>query len=57
MVPQPEDVFTVTSVVMDEYGREFVIRGIPYGLDPETGRLSHLSGGVIGIDDPAGWEY
>ncbi len=57
VVPQPEDVFTVTSVVTDEYGREFVIRGIPYGLDPETGRLSHLSGGMIGIDDPDGWEY
>ena len=57
VVPQAEDVFTITSVVTDEYGREFVIRGIPFGMDAELGELTPLSGGVVGVDDPANWEY
>lgn len=57
VVPQAEDVFTITFVVTDEYGREFVIRGIPYGIDPESGELRTVSGGVVGVDTPTGWEY
>lgn len=57
IVPLEEDVFTITSVVTDEYGREFIIRGIPYGIDLESGELMTVSGGVVGIDDPANWEY
>lgn len=57
VVPQPEDVFTVNSVVTDEYDREFVVRGVPFGMDAELGELTPLSGGVVGVDDPANWEY
>lgn len=57
VVPDEGDVFTVSAVVTDEYGREFVIRGVPYGMDPEGGGLSTLSGGVVGIDDTTDWEY
>lgn len=57
VVPGEGDVFTVTSVVTDEYDREFVIRGIPYGMDQESGELRTLSGGAVGIDRPDGWEY
>lgn len=57
VVPLAEDVFTITSVVTDEYGREFIIRGIPYGIDLESGELMTVSGGVVGVDDPANWEY
>lgn len=57
IVPDEGDVFTVSAVVTDEYGREFVIRGAPYGMDPESGELRTISGGVVGIDGPANWEY
>lgn len=57
VVPDEGDAFTVSAVVTDEYGREFVIRGVPYGMDPEGGGLSTLSGGVVGIDDTTDWEY
>lgn len=57
VVPRPEDVFTVNSVVTDEYDREVVVRGIPFGMDAELGELTPLSGGVVGVDDPANWEY
>lgn len=57
VVPRPEDVFTVNSVVTDEYDREVVVRGVPFGMDAELGELTPLSGGVVGVDDPANWEY
>lgn len=57
VVPRSEDVFTVNSVVTDEYDREFVVRGVPFGMDAELGELTPLSGGVVGVDDPANWEY
>lgn len=57
VIPEADDVFTVNSIVTDEYDREFVIRGVPYGMDPEGVELRTLSGGVVGVDDPANWEY
>lgn len=57
VIPEADDVFTVNSIVTDEYDREFVIRGAPYGMDPEGVELRTLSGGVVGVDDPANWEY
>lgn len=53
VTPQAGDVFTVSAVIVDEYGREFVVRGIPYGMNPEFGEMTSVDGGWVGWDDPA----
>ena len=57
VVPEEGDVFQLCTVAEDEYGREFVCRGLPYVLHQEWGELIHADGGEIGLDDPANWEY
>ncbi len=55
--PEEEDVFTISIVVTDEYGREFVFAGVPYSIKSDWGQLITADGGSIGPTDPAGWEY
>lgn len=57
VVPEAGDIFTVSAVIVDEYGREFVVRGVPYTMNDEFKELVHADGGWIGVDDPANWEY
>ena len=55
--PEAGDVFTVSAVVTDEYGREFVFAGLPYSVKADWGELITADGGAVGLTDPAGWEY
>lgn len=57
VVPEAGDIFTVSAVIVDEYDREFVVRGVPYTMNDEFRELVHADGGWIGVDDPANWEY
>lgn len=57
VVPEAGDIFTVSTVIVDEYDREFVVRGVPYTMNDEFKELVHADGGWIGVDDPANWEY
>lgn len=57
VAPEEGDEFRLCTVAEDEFGREFVCRGLPYTLDREWGGLRHADGGEIGLDDPANWEY
>ena len=57
VMPEPEDVFTITAVVLDEYDRGFVYTGIPHSLDPDLGELTTARADYVGLDDPANWEY
>lgn len=58
VVPEPEDVFTLAAVVVDEYDREFVFTDIGYSLERDGDELTHTTGGgTYGFDDPANWEY
>lgn len=57
VAPEEDDEFRLCTIVVDEFGREFVYRGVPYVLDAERGELIRASGGEIGLDDPANWEY
>ena len=57
VVPEAGDIFTVSAVIVDEYDREFVVRGVPYTMNDEFKELVHADGGWIGVDDPANWEY
>lgn len=58
VTPEPDDIFTITAVVVDEYDREFVYSGIPYSLERdinvlETAQVDHY----YGLDNPTNWEY
>lgn len=55
--PEAGDVFTISAVVTDEYGREFVFAGLPYSVKADWGELITADGGAVGLTDPAGWEY
>ncbi|MBD5149654.1 MAG: helix-turn-helix domain-containing protein [Oscillibacter sp.] len=57
VVPTETDEFRLCTVVVDEFGREFVYRGIPCVLDAERGELTMAKSGEIGRDDPDDWEY
>lgn len=57
VVPEEGDIFTISAVVTDEYGREFVFAGVPYSIETDWGELITADGGRIGVDDPANWEY
>ena len=57
VVPEEGDEFRLCTVAVDEYGREFVVSGIPYVLSREDGWLRMADGGGIGMEDPAGWKY
>lgn len=58
VVPEAGDIFTVTAVVADEYDREYIIKGLPYELDPEGRELTHsTTDNWVGMNSPEGWEY
>ena len=57
VVPAEADEFLLCSIVVDEFGREFVYKGIPYVLDAERRELTMAKSGEVGPDDPANWEY
>lgn len=54
--PEVGDRFRLCAIVEDEYGREFLCRGIPYIWDGEYSAMQ-IEGGEAGLDDPANWEY
>ena len=59
VVPEEEDVFSLATIVVDEYGREFLYPGVPYVFDQESGSLAPETMGY-NIGDPIapeGWEY
>lgn len=58
VVPEAGDIFTVTAVVVDEYDREYIIKGLPYELDAEGRELTHSrTDNWVGMNTPEGWEY
>lgn len=57
VVPEEGDIFTISAVVTDEYGREFIFAGVPYSIETDWGELITADGGRIGVDNPANWEY
>lgn len=58
VVPEAGDIFTVTAVVVDEYDREYIIKGLPYELDAESRELTHSrTDNWVGMGSPEGWEY
>lgn len=58
VVPEAGDIFTVTAVVVDEYDREYIIKGLPYELDAEGRELTHsTTDHWVGMNTPEGWEY
>lgn len=58
VTPELKDAFTLATVMVDEYDREFVFADIPYSIERSGNELMHSIGsGTYGIDDPANWEY
>ena len=56
VVPQAGDQFCLASVVVDEYGREFVYGGVPYIVADGT-LVQDLDTGAAGLSGPEDWVY
>jgi len=58
VVPEEGDVFQLCTVVVDEYGREFVYSGVPYILEQGSGTLVQAQDeGWTGLSSPEDWDY
>jgi len=58
VVPEEGDVFQLCTVVVDEYGREFVHSGVPYVLEQGSETLVQAQNwDGVSLSGPEGWEY
>lgn len=58
VVPEEGDQFCLATIVVDEYGREFVYGGVPYVLPDGSSELVQAKDtGVTGPSSPENWEY